>query len=287
MSTPIVVNKRLEEIDILSLFAPDEGSIDLIYGRIGNGKNTYATKRILDLLNRGMVVYVNYPVRWNGYDERTNFWRVVSYFFGFRRALYVYDRSNLRRIAVDKDFYTNFEKITDAYVFLDEGQAIWDSYVAAKMSMSTRMAILSGRHFGRTITVISQRPTAIHVTARGNVNRFFRCELLWNIFFTLFRITEFQDMVNDTVDEEGPVSVKYFFGTKKLFSAFDSKYLRTIPPQNLANVTAYKYSFFGSFVLLRDLLPLRGRGAKREAERVVTRPASIIHSVKRATPPLT
>jgi len=89
--------------------------------------------------------------------------------------------------------------------------------------------IYSTRHYNRTINIISQRQTAIHVSARANVNRFFRCEQ--HSLFGLIRWfskSEYQDLgADEKIDlESEPVSVKNYFPDKKIFAAYDTKYLR-------------------------------------------------------------
>jgi len=59
--------------EILDLFEPAEGSLEMYYGQIGNGKTYAATADVLDLVRRGRVVYVNWRINYNGFDERSSF----------------------------------------------------------------------------------------------------------------------------------------------------------------------------------------------------------------------
>jgi len=220
--------EKLKEINLLSLFQAPEGEITQRYGRIGQGKTYGAVVDILDELKRGHVVYTNFKLNFQGFDQRKSFLYVVGgLLFPWRSLYYNFPKENLKYIAVDGDFIKNFSKLTDCSVYLDEGHVVFDSYEMAKMSMEKRVAVLHTRHFNRSIHIISQRPTAVHRMMRANVNRFYKYEkLIHSGNFILFRRTEFQDMTDETVDETEPISTKLYLGSKKIMNMYDSKYLR-------------------------------------------------------------
>jgi len=233
--------KQIDSIDLVTLFTPVDGEITLRYGRIGQGKTYGATMDVLDDLKRGKVVYINWRMNYEGIDQRKEWVFILGgLLFPWKKEYYIFPKENLRYIKVDENFIDTFAKLTDCAVYLDEGHVMFDSYEMAKMSMQKRTAVLHTRHFDRSINIISQRPTAIHVTMRANVNRFYRYEKLFSWPFLLFKRTEFQDMVGETVDEEQPLSTKFYIGKKQIYTMYDSKYLRG----DLQPSQQVKYSLF-------------------------------------------
>lgn len=255
---PTTVEKD-KEIDILELLPPDEGSMRQYYGRIGSGKTFCATQDVLSDLRRGQVVYTNWKIVWNGYDQRDYFIFRLLGAIGLKRKFWIFPKENLHYIDIHNldsvivdgidtkmDFYKWFSTLTSCIVYLDEGHIYYDSYLATKMNLGVRVAILDTRHYDRTVNIISQRPTAIHAVLRGNVNQFFKVEPLTN-FFTIPRFlrTEFQDTKgDDTPNEEreritdkdtGEVSMgdylfkveqKTYWGFAKDFALYNSKFRR-------------------------------------------------------------
>jgi hypothetical protein len=239
MPTTIIQGKRVHEVELLDVFPSSEGMICQYYGRIGSGKTYAATYDILDLLRRGKVVYVNWKINYQGYDERSSFFRVAtSLVFPWIRRFYFFPKENLKNFEISNewavkqgfiDFDDWVKSITDAYMFADEGHVWFDSYVGTRIPMERRNIALHTRHFNRTICIITQRPTAIHVTMRANVNIFYKCEKIWQWGNILrFKRSEFQDLLNESVDEseEALISTKFYWGKKKVFNAYDTKYLR-------------------------------------------------------------
>jgi len=255
MPTQINVGKKIEEIDLVGLFAGHDGEITQRFGRIGQGKTYGATADVLHALMRGRVVYINWKMNYEGFDQRNSFMFVIgTILFPWKNILYYFPKENLRYLPVDEHFLDKFATLTYCDVYLDEGHVVFDSYEMAKMSMKKRTSVLHTRHFNRSIHIISQRPTAIHVTMRANVNRFYKYEKLISYPFILFRRTEYQDMVGETVDEEKPLGVKLYIGSKKVYNMYDSKYLRgNTPDSQKVYFEGYKLNIFQSFFQLFKL----------------------------------
>jgi hypothetical protein len=238
MPTTIFQGERVKEVELLDLFPPSEGVISQYYGRIGSGKTYAATADIFELLRCGKVVYANWHIHYDGYDERKSFFRVfITLVFPWITRFYVFPKENLHYFEFSdewaqkqgfKDWPDWFSHLTDCHLFGDEGHVMFDSYVSTRMSMEKRAAVLHTRHFDRSIHIVSQRPTAIHVAMRANVNKFYKCEKVLGWPLIRFRRVEYQDMVNENVDEneEKIVSVKQYWGRKRIFEAYDTKYLR-------------------------------------------------------------
>lgn len=261
MTTTIYEGKKVKEIELLNLFPASEGMITQYYGRIGSGKTYSATADVLNLLDRGKVVYTNWRIHYEGTDERKSAFRVlVTILLPWIKRFYVFPKENLHYIEVDKEFHAKFSKLTDCHVFLDEGHVAFDSYEMARMDIEKRKAILHTRHFNRSIHIISQRPSAIHVTMRANVNAFYKCEKIWSFGnIVRFRRTMYQDMLNETVDEndEKITGVKHYWGNKRIFEAYNSQYLRDgLASSQKLMFDAYEFSYWGKLKLLTyDLFP--------------------------------
>jgi len=226
-----------KKISILELLDPDEGEINQYYGRIGSGKTYTATSDVLRDLKRGQVVYANWKLNFKGYDERNIWYYKILGVLGLKRKFINIPKENFHYLPIGSDIVHKLSTLNDCIIYLDEGHLYLDSYITTKMDISERASILHTRHFNRVINVISQRAMAIHVTVRANVNRFYRCESVFQFMnFHVFRKTEFQDLTfGETVDEELPVSQKLYFGRKEIFEMYDTKYLRGDTPPSQTN----------------------------------------------------
>lgn len=216
----------LDERELLDLFEPDEGAVNMYYGRIGNGKTYAATADILDLLKRGQVVYCNWHIEWNGYDQRQSFaWSIMNLIF-FRKRFYYFPKENLHYFSPDDVTIEWLSTLNDCNIFIDEGQWIFDSYEGTRFSKEKRRLILHTRHLNRSLNIISQRTQAIQVTARGQVNRFYKCEKRLTWPWLIFARYEYQDMNGEDVDETEPQSTKVYFAKSEVLNAYDTQYLR-------------------------------------------------------------
>jgi len=247
------IGKKIEDINLLDLFFPSDGEINLYYGRIGQGKTYAGTADAYNDLMRGEIVYTNWPMNFEGVDQR-NEWPFIlgGLFFPWKNKYFKFPRENWHYLPINEHFLDKFEKITGAKVYLDEGHVPFDSYEMAKMSMNKRIAVLHTRHFDRSINIITQRPTAVHVTVRANVNRFFKCEKMLQFKdFIIFRKTEYQDMTGETVNEEEAISTELYIGRNKIFNLYNSKYLRgEVADSQSLNVYGYKLNYWNKIQLL-------------------------------------
>lgn len=255
MPTPIQIGTEIKEIDVLDMLPPDEGEINITYGRIGTGKTTIGTKRIIEQLNRGVVVYANWKIKWDGYDERKNKGLLFLGLIGMKKFYFNFPKENFHYFPIKTDFIEKLAVLTSCSVHLDEGHIPFDSYEATRMDVEKRSAVFSTRHYDRSMYIYTQRANSVHVNLRGNSNRFYKCEKIidWKIFghrFIRFLVTEFQDLtvnggIDETkiTDEEGKetneykfaVSEQTYWGRKKIFEKFDSKYLRGDTPESQKN----------------------------------------------------
>jgi len=246
------VGRQLDTSELLDLFEPDEGTVNFYYGRIGNGKTYAATADILDHLDRGRVVYCNWHINYEGFDQRKSFAHRIMHFIFFRKRYYRFRKENLRYFSPDDVDIAFLSGLTDCEIFVDEGQWIFDSYEGRQFSPEKRRLILHTRHVNRSINIISQRTQAVQVSARGQVNRFFKCEKKMSWPFLIFRRAEYQDMSGDDVDETAdPISVKSYFASSRVLNAYDTKYLRAgIPKSQKVEFDAWELGFWDRTRLL-------------------------------------
>lgn len=271
MSTFIQVGTEIKEIDVLQMLPPDEGNIAITYGRIGTGKTTKGTRDIVDALMRGIVVYANWRVNWDGYDQRNSKISLLLGSLGLKKTFINIPKENFHYFPIKSTFIDDLSKLTSCSIYLDEGHIPFDSYEATRMEVEKRSAVFSSRHYDRSLYVYTQRANSVHVNLRGNANRFYKCEKIFDFSlfknrFIRFQITEFQDLttggsVDETrvLDKEGEetneykfaISTQKYWGRKKLFALFDSKYLRGDVPESQKNFAQfYRLTWKESFVNL-------------------------------------
>jgi hypothetical protein len=278
MSTPYFEGKEVKDIELLDIFPVSEGEITQYYGRIGSGKTYAATADLLELLRRGKVVYANWPISYAGTDERKSIaYSLLGILWPFHKRYFVFPKENLKNFELSdawarkegyKDFTDWLSTRTDCEIFADEGHIMFDSYQGIKMSIDKRAAIYHTRHFNRSIHIISQRPTAIHVSMRANVNKFYKCEQIWRFgSIVRFKRTEYQEMANENVDEneEKTIGVKYYWGSKRVFDAYNTHYLRgEMVDSQKASFTAYDMPYFSRwYMLFRNILTWLDNRIKR------------------------
>lgn len=241
--------------DLIDVFSASEGSINMYYGLIGNGKTYNATSDILDLLVQGKVVYCNWHIEVADFDDRMSFLMILKNILLFRKRFYkIPCKENLHYFDPDQfsstsDLVEWLSSLNDCHIFFDEGQDMFDSYEGTKFSKAKRRLILHTRHYHRTLNIISQRPTAIQVSARGNVNRFYKCVKIASWPWVRFARFEFQEMSGETVDETvDPISVKKYWASSRVFRAYNTDYLaQGIPKSQKVFFEAFDLSFVDRF----------------------------------------
>lgn len=259
-----MINTNGKEItvkqDLLDIFSATEGSINMYYGLIGNGKTYAATADILDLLKEGKVVYANWKIEVPDFDDRKDMLMSLKNLVLFRNKYFVIPCSQNLHYFDPEQFNSTAElvewlsKLNDCHIFFDEGQDMFDSYEGTRFAKSKRRLILHTRHYHRTLNIISQRPTAIQVSARGNVNRFYKCVKLFYIPFLripYFCRYEYQEMTSETVDEtKDPVSKKRYLGNARVFKAYNTDYLsQGIPKSQEVHFKAYKLNLISRILV--------------------------------------
>lgn len=251
------LGKRVIDIgQLVDVFEAQEGEIQQIMGKTGNGKTYEATRRALEYLEQGFTVYTTWQlILPEVYDEREDkaklFWKILF----FQKRFYKIDvKKNWHWLDVDRPDLIQFVAgLTDCIVMLDEGQDIFDS--RERIDKSSRKVLTRTRHMRKTLIIISQRAQAVEVTARANVTYFYKCVKTWAWFWpfkTYFKVyrTEEMDQMNFPIweapmdDWEAPIWRSHF-ASDKVYNSYNSWYLRAgIPRSQEITFEAYDLSIW-------------------------------------------
>lgn len=249
MSSPLG-KKVIDLTDAIAMFEAQEGEVEQIIGKTGQGKTYEATRRAAKFLFQGYTVYTTWRLHLpEYYDEREHLWPIIRNIFTFRRDFFRFDlKHNWHYVDLrdyeDADGVFDTERfskflagITDAIFMLDEGQDVFDSHTRA--GKIARQAITRTRHMHKTLIIISQRAQAVDVTARGNVTTFYRCEKryipLFGHRFKVYRTDDIDEGSNypiwvrhDSTGREVWKAPVYHsaFGKKWIYDMYDSWYMR-------------------------------------------------------------
>lgn len=251
-------NKNMEEkiYPINNQFPIGEAFIDLIYGKIRQGKTYSGTASVWRDLKNGNVVYTSWPIDFDGYDERKIWWMRLLAKIGLKKNFLIIPKENLHYVNViemtSEQFFEWLSTKTDCIIYIDEAQWVFDSYIKTMMEKNHRATIFTTGHFNRAIKVIAQRPMQIHTSLRGNIARYYKVEKIFGGFWFIparFRMTEFQELKSmdavpdETTDEDGEYihaeSTEEFFMNFEVAGSYDSKYLRGNMPSSQKNLAYY------------------------------------------------
>ena len=259
---------------------PDEGSANIYYGLIRNGKTYGATADIWELLAQGEVVYATWPIDLSVIDERDNFMNVLlSLIFPWRKLFYRIDRpKNFHFIDaetgnVDGEYafdplsrtgYIEYlNKLNHCVLFIDEAWRVIDSYKGVNIGDGARNLILVTGHKYRTVNLITQRPTAIQVTARGNCSRFYKFVKVATWPFPRFVRYEFQVMTGETVDEtQEPISTKSYWLDKNIANSYNSHFYGDLKPLHVKHLEAYTLTYRERLKSLFNMFHVKPKQAK-------------------------
>jgi hypothetical protein len=233
------IGKEVPDLEKSLMFPAPEGSANLYYGKIRNGKTYAATSDILDLLRQGQQVYANWPVNVEDFDDRKNIFIILMNTFLFKKRFFkIPQAKNFHYINTSTGEVDGIQKfnaksmgelikylntLNNCHLFIDEAWRIVDSYQGTQMPIESRDLILVTGHKNRTVNLIAQRPTSVHVVARGNMSRFYKCVKLASWPWNRFARYEFQEMTGETVDEtKEPESIKTYWGQQSVYKAYNT-----------------------------------------------------------------
>lgn len=234
------LGRKLPDLEKVDIFVAPEGEANMYYGQIGSGKTYGATADIFELLAMGRVVYATWPIKVDDFDDRKSLFMLLKGLILFQNLYYKIPRAeNFHFIDAEKgevdgvptfnpnrpsEYIAYLNSLNHCDLFIDEAWRVIDSYKGTNFTVEGRDLILVTRHKFRTVNLIAQRPTSVHVVARGNINRFYKFKKIFKFLgIVRFARYEFQEMTGETVNEEAePISIKTYWGSKKIFNAYNS-----------------------------------------------------------------
>lgn len=245
--------------EIYEVFQPSEGLNTVYYGKVRNGKTYAATKDIIDLIERGEIVYANWIIDFDDFDERKSFKIVLAKTLVGKKNFYVFKKENFHYINVTDPEHPAFKSIAElhklvgVHVFIDEGQWIFNSH-SRKDDVDARHLILEGGHYCRTLNVITQRPNNIYVDVRSQIQIWYKCEKVFQLGGLIrFDRTEIQEMKEDLPwqDPDARPLIKGYWASKRVYTRYETHGMRAqdaiIEPPKF---DVYQTSFFDRIVLL-------------------------------------
>jgi hypothetical protein len=257
------LGKRVIDLsNIVDVFEAQEGEVQQIIGKTGNGKTYEATRRALEYLKQGYTVYTTWHlILPEYYDERENRLIVMWKTLFFRKHFFRFNfRKNWIFLDIDRPDLIEFvASLTDCIVMLDEGQDIFDSRERA--DKTSRKTITRTRHMHKTLIVISQRAQAVDVTARANVTYFYKCVKGYAWFFPFkpyFRVYRTEEMDNQNYPVWEDIQAEWTaplwhsgFAYQEVYDSYNSWYLRAgIPKSQELDYEAYELTFMEKIKLL-------------------------------------
>jgi len=262
MAKEIGTRLKVATQEILDLFTPIEGQVAFYYGRIRNGKTYSATADILDLLDRGEVVFANWKVDWQGIDERQNMFRVWQKLLTGKKYFFHYKPDNFYYFHPDHVDVRMLGRLVNAHIFIDEGQWLFNSQVREQDPDKRRLILHNGHHC-RSLNIISQRPSNVFKDMRSQVHIWYKCEKRLSWPWLVFQRTAFEDMKDDVPDEEStPTSVKVYFANKRVLQAYNTHAMREKDAiEKVPQFETWELSAWDKVVLLFSLMFKGKQGA--------------------------
>jgi len=229
---------RLSEI--YEIFRPVEGLNIVYYGQVRNGKTYAATADIIDLVRAGHIVYANWQINLDDFDERSVFSRVLFKLVFRKKYFYKFKKENFKSFHPDEIDIGELGNLVGVDLFIDEGQWIFNSHIKDQ-DPEKRKLVLHGGHYCRTLNVITQRPVNIFKDIRSQIHIWYKCVKRFQLgSFILFQKWEYQQMKEDLPDEDEPAGrPKTYIGDKKIFSAYNTHGMRSkdaVEPERLMEV---------------------------------------------------
>lgn len=263
--TFIQAGKRVIDISkLLDVFEAEEGEIQQIIGKTGQGKTYEATRRALKYLRQGKVVYTTWRLNLPDYfDERESVWYIIKNILLFKKHFFRFDyKQNWHHVDIDRpDLIEYVSGLTDCILMMDEGQDVYDARERA--DKTARHSLTRTRHMHKTIIIISQRAQAVDVTARANVTYFYKCvKKSFPFLPSYFRVYRTEEMDNQNypvwavLNSQGKAiwRAKVWhagFAKKYVYDAYDSWYLRkSMTKSQEMSLHAFELKTIDKFTLL-------------------------------------
>lgn len=209
--------------------------IKCYFGKMRQGKTYLMTKDVIDLLNKGEVVYTNYKINWSGHKDLT-WWRVFIHKLGIYK-IKIYPLTNLRFFKDWQDVYD----VRECTIALDEGWLYFNSYVRLPIDQQRRLMQSGKRRMDFLYT--TQRPLQTDINLRWNTDVFIEAQRIdipfikrplfvyrWydlkeddsNAIIEKVREVSHKDGTFETIDQS--LKTGFNLASKKIFNAYDTEY---------------------------------------------------------------
>lgn len=189
-------------------------------GKMRSGKTYKMTQDVLNLLDKGEVVYVNYAINWNPDREvpsmlqvlqRMNFLDIVRY-----------PKENLK-------VFRSWEDVKDVgncTVALDEGWLYFDSY--QKLSKDMRRRLMQSGKRRMDLLYTTQRPMQADINLRWATDEFILCKMINIPFLPPYFIQRHLELYDNNeqamINYEEPLRITREWANKKVMNAYDTLY---------------------------------------------------------------
>jgi len=265
-----LISRELITQEIWDLFRPQEGFNSVYYGRVRNGKTYAATADIIELLERGEIVYANWNVNFEGFDERYSKRHVFFKLLFGKKYFYAYSKDNFHSFHPDDlenpqaDLnMKQLGRLVGVHVFIDEGQWLLNSH-SRNPDPEAQALVLTNGHYCRSLNIVSQRPSNVFKDYRSQVNFWFKCEKKMQKPFLVFQKTIIEDMKDDMPDEESEYNKTVVYLAKKaIYQSYDRWAFRDAEAvERTAKFDAYRTNMFQRLgMLLGFFVPGRIKAA--------------------------
>lgn len=187
-------------------------SITMHTGRPGTGKTYSLTRDVLKALNNGWIVYANYKIFWNGYEEKKTLWKKLLMFIGLKKEWKKYPSSNLKRWRKLSDLIN----VEDGIIAMDEAHIYMRSRNWEKLPEEWERKLAQHRKDGLHIWGTAQDIKRIDTIFRELVDYWF----IYESGFGYFKRWEFN--IDNDKAKRFPMSKKFIWKRKKFYNAYDT-----------------------------------------------------------------
>jgi len=181
-------------------------------GRPGTGKTYSLTRDVLDALEKGVVVYANYKIIWEGYKEKKSLWKKLLMFVGLKKEWIEYPKENLKRWKKLSDLLD----VEDGIIAMDEAHIYMRARNWEKLPEEWERKLAQHRKDGLHIWGTAQDIKRIDTIFRELVDYWY----IYENSFLYFKRWEFN--IDNDKQKRFPMSKKFILKKRKFYNAYDT-----------------------------------------------------------------
>lgn len=174
-------------------------------GRPGSGKTYSLVIESIKLLNKGNIVYSNFKINWNGYEEKKTWWKKILIALRLKKKWHSYPKTNLR----SWDNFKDILEIKNGWIVMDEAHFYFNSRKWKEMPFEFMRKLAQHRKDGIHIIGTVQNIKRVDVLVRELIDFWYDCRKL--PFF--ISVTEYD--VDEDQMRRFPIRKKFFLFSKK------------------------------------------------------------------------